>query len=245
MKSKTFTIILAFILGIFGLHRLYLRQYLKALLYLIYPITLLTAAFYFTGFLEVLRDEPQGEILKTLIQFFPLFMIIPVIDGIWFLLMSKDKFDRLYNSNKKHATREVYYSVGILLLGFLYNYAFFQLVYAKSDINTGQKADVSITSEELASAFSEDEEGASAKYSGKVIEVSGPIESEETQLAQNGEEKVLILTGDGALSIRCEFEPGEQAKISDLKPGDHVKVKGRFREVMIFDVVLDHCILEE
>jgi len=54
MKSKSFTVVLAFLLGYLGLHRLYLRQYRLAFFYLAYPITLLTAFFYFTGYLDVL-----------------------------------------------------------------------------------------------------------------------------------------------------------------------------------------------
>ena len=245
MKSKTFTVILAFLFGHLGLHRLYLRQYFRALLYLIYPITLLTVLFYFTGFLEVLREEGAAEALSTLVSFIPLFFVIPFFDGIWFLIMSKEKFNLRYNSRKKHATKEVYYSVGVLLLAFLYNYFVFHFFYEKATLNTGREADIEIAAEDLAQAFTDDDAAATQRFSGKILKVTGRIEGEESQLAGDGEEKVLILTGDGNLTIRCEFKPEEQEKIKDFSVGDEISLKGSYREVMIFDVVLEQCVLNE
>ncbi len=245
MKSKSFTVILAFLLGPLGLHRLYLRQYRLAFFYLAYPITLLTAVFYFTGYLEVLSDAGPAEAIGTLASFAPLFLILPFIDGIRFLLMPGEKFTIRYNSRQKHATKEVYYSIGVLLLGVLYNYLIFHTFYEKPVLDLSKKADIEITAEDLAAAFSKNEEEAAMEYAGKVLGVSGVIESEETQLAQDGEEKVLILTGDGNLTIRCEFKPEEQKKIKDLSVGDEISLKGSYREVMIFDVVLEQCVLNE
>jgi len=245
MKSKSFTVILAFLFGHLGLHRLYLRQYFRAFLYLAYPITLLTVIFAYSGFLEVLRDEGTSEALSTLLSFIPLFLIIPVFDGIWFLVMSKEKFNLRYNTRQKHATKEVYYSVGVLALGLLYNYLIFHFFYEKASLDLRHKADIEITAHDLAAAFGNNEEEAANEYGDKVLGISGVIEAIETQLAQDGEEKVLILTGDGNLTIRCEFKPEEQKKIADLTVGDEVSLKGSYREVMIFDVVLENCVLNE
>lgn len=245
MKSKTFTAILAFFLGPLGLHRLYLRQYVRAFLYLAYPITLLTVFFAYSGILDVLRDEGASESLSTLLSFIPLFFVIPVIDGIWFLVMSKDKFNLRYNTRQKHATKEVYYSVAVLLLGLFYNYLFFHFFYEKAPLDLSQQADIEISAPDLAAAFSTNEEEATNKYGNKILGVTGVIEAEETQLAQDGEEKVIILAGDGNLTIRCEFKPEEQKKIEAFRVGDEISLKGKYREIMIFDVVLEDCVLNE
>ena len=139
----------------------------------------------------------------------------------------------------------MYYSVGVLLLAFLYNYLVFHFFYEKASLNTGRKADIEIRARDLAQAFADDEAAAAQKFSGKILEVRGIIENEESQLAGDGDEKVLILTGDGNLTIRCEFKPEEQKKIKKLSVGDEITLKGSYREVMIFDVVLENCVLSE
>ncbi len=79
MKSKTVTGVLAIILGIWGVHRLYLGQRLKGLLQLL-----------FTLFLLYLSFELDAPIVMAA-------MLLAFIDAILFWVMPKEEFDRKFN----------------------------------------------------------------------------------------------------------------------------------------------------
>ena len=104
----------------------------------------------------------------------------------------------------------------------------------------GIKPEYTLTADELTRAFNSDEQKATQKYAGEVIEVSGQI-AEKTA---NDTSMTFILTGqkDPGSGVRCSFSPNalEQAKQYDV--GDQVQVKGKCTG-KLFEVVLINCYL--
>lgn len=100
MKKKGIAFVLAFFLGVFGVHRFYLGQRKLGMAYL---------AIFIVGFIHITTvrywDGPPLFIITALIGF---------IDSILFLAMPKEEFDTKYNSGKtaypaletKRATRQ-------------------------------------------------------------------------------------------------------------------------------------------
>jgi len=86
MKKKGVAFVLAFFLGVFGVHRFYLGQRKLGMIYL---------AIFLIGFIHITTvhywDGPPFFIVTAIIAF---------IDSILFLAMPKDEFDAKYNQGK-------------------------------------------------------------------------------------------------------------------------------------------------
>lgn len=84
-------------------------------------------------------------------------------------------------------------------------------------------SDYKITAESLMKEFTDNEEQALKKYTDKVIEVKGIIET----VNNNGEEiDVVIETSDPMTAVNVQLLPEMKNKINTLKPGNEITLKG-------------------
>jgi hypothetical protein len=103
------------------------------------------------------------------------------------------------------------------------------------------KADYSMNASDLLKAFEDNSTGAEETYFGKVILVTGEIKS----ITQTGTNTSLIISGtDNFFGVNCSFNPKENQKISKLKEGLSIRVKGECKGYMD-DVILGDCYLIE
>ena len=102
--------------------------------------------------------------------------------------------------------------------------------------NAEAKSDVTISANELLTAFQTDEAAANAKYNDKVVEVTGAVRD-----AQQTEGKLVVSldAGDSMAGVTCEMDPNN--KRTDYKTGDQVTLKSTCSG-MLMDVVLVRCV---
>lgn len=100
-------------------------------------------------------------------------------------------------------------------------------------------ASFSLTVAELVNAFTDNETKANAMYLDKILEVKGTLK----EIIVSDSSLVLLL-GDTTLhtGISCYLLKDQKDLYRTLKKGDTLRVKG-ICNGMLFDVVLDKCIL--
>jgi hypothetical protein len=84
-----------------------------------------------------------------------------------------------------------------------------------------QDADYVIQSTELFAAFESDEVSANTKFTGKIIEINGPVSSIDVATRT-----VTIAGPEDMFGVSCEIAPEFATDLQVLKPGDTVIVKG-------------------
>ncbi|MBK9016588.1 MAG: hypothetical protein IPM82_22320 [Saprospiraceae bacterium] len=104
--------------------------------------------------------------------------------------------------------------------------------------NANAKSDVTISANELLTAFQTGEEEANAKYNDKVIEVTGEVR-EATQT--DGKTIVRLDAGDSMAGVTCELDDQAKHKRTDFKTGDPVTFKCTCTGILM-DVVLVRCV---
>lgn len=92
---------------------------------------------------------------------------------------------------------------------------------------------VQIYADDLFSAFSENEQQATEKYNGKVLEITGTVSSTATN--QEGKTIVQLQTNDPMFGINCTME-----KNTTLKEGETVTLKG-ICSGFTTDVIIIRC----
>jgi hypothetical protein len=112
-----------------------------------------------------------------------------------------------------------------LVVGLIAGGIGFYLFNDKVDSTKVMKADFSLKMEDLYGDFNKDEKAASAKYLGKVIEITGVVKSKGGADEQHvdvtlGNEAM----GEGTVSISLETDQVEKAK--GVKEGANVTIKG-------------------
>jgi hypothetical protein len=98
------------------------------------------------------------------------------------------------------------------------------------------KPDFIISATALQKEFEDNETSASAKYTNKILEVSGTIAS--VKPADNNTLSISLVTGSDISSIICTFPA-----ITDplkFKPGDEIKLRGECSGFLM-DVLLNNC----
>jgi len=103
-------------------------------------------------------------------------------------------------------------------------------------------ADFQMSAAELFQSFESNEQQATLKYSGKIIELEGELMEIETD--QNEALVFIIDGGDGFSAVMCTMDGSSGDKLSSFKPGDKVKVRG-LCSGMNMDVVMNKCVLVE
>jgi hypothetical protein len=99
--------------------------------------------------------------------------------------------------------------------------------------------DFKISAQQLQAAYENDEKNSDKKYLGKVIEVSGIIQSVDKD--PKGNVSVLLETDNPISAVSCSFDTKTNNEISKLKFGDKVTFKG-FCSGYLSDVVMVRCI---
>jgi hypothetical protein len=101
------------------------------------------------------------------------------------------------------------------------------------------KVDYTITSSELLSEFEANSTIATQKYDGKILLVSGKIES----INSSDSIASLQLSGNGSfLGVNCSFNSEGARSLKEIKLGDEIQVKGECKGY-IEDVILNNCFL--
>ena len=98
------------------------------------------------------------------------------------------------------------------------------------------KPDYVITATDLLKAFESDENTASTTYIGKVVEVSGILQSVKT--GENNNLSIALKTGSDLSSVICTL-PGNSDP-SDFSIGEQITVRGECSGFLM-DVLLNNC----
>jgi hypothetical protein len=107
-----------------------------------------------------------------------------------------------------------------------------------------EPAQVSITAASLEAAYSEDEAGTTAKYNGKVLQVTGVINN-TSRRSSRGKLVVTLQGGGLGLSLTCYFLESEASTVTGLAQGLTVTVKGRNDTDNGFLIILRDCVVVE
>ena len=95
-----------------------------------------------------------------------------------------------------------------------------------------------MSSDELFTAFESDETGANKKYLGKIIEVSGTVQSVNHE--QDGNTSVTLQTTGGMFGVICRLDSLNSSP-QGIANGQKVSMKGECSG-MLMDVVLVRCV---
>jgi len=97
------------------------------------------------------------------------------------------------------------------------------------------------TAVELSAEFDKNGPAAESRYKGKILSVSGEV-AKITQFITD-----LYVTMRGgflAPGIRCYFSDRQKAAVFRLSKGQKVRLKGKFTEFAVGDVVMHGCVIE-
>ena len=125
--------------------------------------------------------------------------------------------------------------------------------YAYKEFNRKPKnlsattADFTLQQQQLLNEFAADEKTATAKYSGKVIAVTGTVKAVETD--DTGNSTVILGNSSSMSSIRCSADSLETQAVAVLKPNSSITIKGictgyNADELGLgADIILNRCVL--
>ena len=124
--------------------------------------------------------------------------------------------------------------ITVLIFGMLGAFLAYTM-YNKPHVDVAETtADISITANTLLNEFSTDETTANGKYLDKIVAVRGDISAIKTEKAKG---IITLKTNDDFGSILCHLSEASTQKISDLKEGQTITVKG-ICTGFLMDVVL-------
>ncbi len=131
-------------------------------------------------------------------------------------------------------------SVVLLLIvsGIIYGYLEFTRQH--SDISK-VKPDFTLNASDLYSEFEGDELSATAKYSGKIIELSGKVAEIEYSSADSTL-SITLREVDQFSGVICTFSEIKDATSSNVNAGEQITVRGECSG-MLMDVLLNNCVL--
>ena len=102
----------------------------------------------------------------------------------------------------------------------------------------GEEAAFELSVSELTEAFSNDETAAGSMYTGKVIQVKGPLR----RMIRNDSTLILMMGDNELMGVSCYLEKSQIPRSENLTAGELITVKG-ICNGMLMDVVLDNAIL--
>ena len=128
-------------------------------------------------------------------------------------------------------------SIAILVLGILGALVAYKM-YNKPHVNVADEtADITLTANTILNDFSSDESIANTKYLEKIIEVKGVI----SDIKIEKEKGIITLkTNDDFGSVLCHLSKESTQKISSLKEGQLIRIKG-ICTGFLMDVILVKC----
>jgi DNA/RNA endonuclease YhcR with UshA esterase domain len=111
-------------------------------------------------------------------------------------------------------------------------------MYNKEHVNVAKtKSDISLSADQILNDFSSDESIANTKYLEKIIEVKGVI----SDIKIEKEKGIITLkTNDDFGSVLCHLSKESTQKISSLKEGQLIRIKG-ICTGFLMDVILVKC----
>lgn len=118
------------------------------------------------------------------------------------------------------------------------------VIYGVIEFNRGEKvlsdvkSDITISANELLTAFQTDEATANTKYNDKVVEVSGEVQQSDVQ---DGKTIVRLNAGDSMAGVTCELDDKATHKRTEFKQGEQVTFKCTCSGFLM-DVVLNRCV---
>jgi hypothetical protein len=115
-----------------------------------------------------------------------------------------------------------------------------QKIDEHSDENTAEEV-ISITADKLSEAYEENEIAADKRYKGKILKVTGVVESID-QGWFGGITVKLSVGGDWDFNtIDCSFDSEHEDAIAELKTGERVEIIGECDGNGFMSVGLDDC----
>ncbi len=103
-------------------------------------------------------------------------------------------------------------------------------------------ADAALTAASLYTAFLQNEQAATGKYLGKVIEVTGTVT--ELDKDASGMRSVLLSAGNVPGGVNCSLAPATGQSLPRLEKGATIRVKGRCSGFLM-DVNLTDAVIEQ
>lgn len=103
-------------------------------------------------------------------------------------------------------------------------------------------AQVSISATALDEAYSQDEAGASSRYHGKVMEVTGVVNN-STRRNRRGILGVTLQGSRRVTPITCYFPESEAQAVTSILQGQTLTVKGRYDTSPWFLIILRDCVV--
>lgn len=132
------------------------------------------------------------------------------------------------------------YIPAILIVALLGAYIIWRYAFRESGVNvSSEKPDYVLTTSGLLQTFETDENAANALYLGKILLVSGTVESVSSDSLGIS---VYLKEGDSIAGVICSFEK-ESIDTALIRKGIRVNVKGICTGYLM-DVVLNRCSLE-
>lgn len=147
----------------------------------------------------------------------------------------------------RHRTRIIIVAtvIALALFGIVMAAIFGLTQYYKPQKNIADtKADVAVVATDLYRAFEADEQKANATYTGKILEVTGPVA--EVAVNQGGEVTVILREADAMNGVFCTMRAEDSEEAKAFATGKTVTIKGTCdgyngMEMMPGDVVMTRC----
>lgn len=133
----------------------------------------------------------------------------------------------------------ILYLLMLMVAGALIGYYYAQRDF-RNDIRYTE-ADINISSQDLYAAFSVDEDSANNRFLGKIIAVTGLVQSVD---AQPEKTTISLGTGDPMSAVVCEMNANIQSDFTGIVRGEELTVKGECSG-MLFDIILVNCVINE
>lgn len=108
-------------------------------------------------------------------------------------------------------------------------------------VSATEPVDARVTAEEITKEFAAGRDAADAKYTGKVIEVTGVIHNVDVndRLISNK----VFLDSPGGATVQCDFGEGRKPEVQELQKGQTVVIRGRYKGRILGDPQLKDCIV--
>ena len=139
------------------------------------------------------------------------------------------------------------YIIGIEIYALIFILAVLAIGYAAflnvpQDSTAGKEAVMQLGATSLFAEYEKNEKKADKKFIGKIMDIEGQIMGLEKDEAGKG--VVILDSGNGMDGIMCTLENSETSKMSGLKEGQNIKIRGKCAGKMM-DVVFNKCLLLE
>lgn len=233
MKKPGIAAILALTTGIAGGHRLYLGQYFRAFLYIIYPFTLITLLFTFSGTLGILREQLTVQWDFSSWFIIAPFWLLPLLDAVWLGTRNKTSFGQRYPQEASLVK-----AFGAVLAGAVWIVALYAFFWQAPQRSVDAEAAFKGTVEAFSEAYAKD----FTSFEGATVQLTGTITEEEMNLSADRPEPVrTLILGEAATPVKCIFTPASQAIADTLAPGSAITVKGVCRADFAMRATLEQC----